>query len=64
MGTIFAALRSAAAAPLASADAASVNLAACVAVVCVADSADGLPSSLRRRFYNGQTCCSRGNLCC
>ena len=43
MSTTFAPPPSAAAAPPASADAADVHLVACVAVVCVTDSADGLP---------------------
>ena len=42
MNIVFAPLPSAAAAPPASADAADVSLAARAAVVCVADSADGL----------------------
>ena len=43
MSTTFPPLPSAAAAPLASADAADVRFAACGAITCVADSIDGLP---------------------
>ena len=43
MSTTIVSPPSAAAAPPASADAADVRLAACIAVVCVTDSAEGLP---------------------
>ena len=43
MSTTFTPLPSAAAASTASVDATDVRLAACAAVICVADSADGLP---------------------
>ena len=43
MSITFSPLPSAAAAPPASADPADVRLSACGAVVCVADSGDGLP---------------------
>ena len=47
MSTIFPPLLSAAAAPPALADAADVRLVACASVVCIVDSADGLPESRR-----------------
>ena len=43
MSTTFVLLPSVAAAPLASADDADIRVAACAAVVCVANSADELP---------------------
>ena len=43
MSATFSPLPSATASPSTSADAADVRLAACAAVVCVVDSADGLP---------------------
>ena len=62
MSTTFAPLLSAAAVCPTSTDPVDVRLAACGAVVCVADTSNGLPWSRHSRSYNGRTCCSSSNL--